>query len=242
MIKIAICEDEKLFRDRFVISIKYYLEEKGLSYRLDCYEKGEQLLEVNHKQYDILCLDVEIKNGMDGIALAKELRTEDSRGQIIFLTSHQEEAYKAFEVNAFRYLLKPLQDDVLYKTMDLVIQKIEEIKGNSIVLRVGQSFIKLQLQEIVYAETYKRKLKVITLQKEYIVDSTIGDIEEQLGEKNFFKPHKSFIINLGHIKEHNNDTITMQNGVIIPISRLKLSAFKQRFVGYLRGQENVGTY
>lgn len=235
LIKVAICEDEKVFRDTLEIILKYYLKEKNKSYILDCYERGEQLLESNHNQYNILFLDVEIKNGIDGIELAKRLRIENNTGEIIFLTSHQEEAYKAFEVNAFRYLLKPLQEDMLYKTMDLAIEKIEEIKKNYIILESGTSIIKLQLKDIIYIETYERKLKVHTLEKEYVIDYRLRDIEDKLRDKWFFRVHKSFLINLEHIKEHNDTNIIMQNGVVIYISRLKLQPFKQLFVGYLRG-------
>ncbi len=238
MIKLAICEDEKLFRVSLYKLLKTYLQEKGIAHIIDCYEKGEQLLEGHHKQYDILYLDVEIKDGMDGITLAKRLRQENNRGQIVFLTSHQEEAYKAFEVNAFRYLLKPLQQDKLYETMDLLIPKIKDIRDNEVIFKVNQGFIRLQLQEILYIETYERRLRVMAVDKEYRVDSQIGEIENQLKDRQFFRIHKSVLINLEHIKEHNNSTVIMRNGVMIPISRLKLSAFKQQFVAYLQGSDH----
>lgn len=234
------CEDEKIFKDEFESLIKHYFKTNRLLYRLDGYENGEQLLEVNHQQYDILYLDVGIKDGIDGITLAKKLRMEDNKGQIIFLTSHQADAYKAFEVNAFRYLLKPLNENVLHKTMDLVIKKIEEIKKNYIVLQVGQSFIKLQLQEILHIETYKRKLKVYTSQKEYLVDCTLSEVENELRDRGFFRTHKSFLINLEHVKEHNNNTAVMQSEIFIPISRLKLSTFKEEFIAYLKGKKDGG--
>lgn len=234
MIRLAICEDEKIFRERLKALIKVYLQVKDIPHIIDCYEKGEQLLETHHKQYDILYLDVEIKGGIDGITLAKRLRQENNRGQIVFLTSHQEEAYKAFEVEAFRYLLKPLQENILYETMDLLIRKIKDIQENEIIFKLIQGFIKLPTQEILYIETFERKLKVSTIEAEYMVDSKMGKIEIQLKNRCFCRIHRSVLINLMHIKEHNNSTVVMKNDQIIPISRLKLSDFKQQFVEYLK--------
>ena len=71
-----------------------------------------------------------------------------------------------------------------------------------------------------------------------MVDCVLGEIENQLRDRHFFRIHKSVLINLEHIKEHNSSTVTMKNAEVIPISRLKLSAFKQQFIGYFKERNN----
>lgn len=234
MIKIAICEDEKIFSEMLYKLLEEYLKLKGKDYLIDCYNKGEDLLQSDYDRYDIFCLDVEIRGGMSGIEVAKKIRGDNYRSEIIFTTSHKEEAYKAFEVNTLRYLLKPVQKEMLEGALDLALLKMKERESQVLVLSQGQKFIQIPHADILYFETIDRKIKVNTMKKSYIVDNKINDLEKQLSERYFFRVHKSYLVNLAYVKEHDQTTIIMQNGNAVYISRLKLKAFKERFVAYLR--------
>lgn len=240
VINVAVCEDEALFRDKLAGLIKEYFELLGAEYSLNVYKKGEELLKVNHDEYSILCLDVEIKDGMNGIELAKEIRKKNSTSQIIFITSHQEEAYKAFEVEAFRYLLKPVQKEVLFQTLDAMMQKIKKMQKQRIIFKSGQKFVQLHISEVIYIETVGRKLRVVTLKKDYLSDNKLREVEDQLNNEDFFRVHKSYIVHLAFVKEHDNNSIIMQNGDQVFISRLKLISFKKKFVAYLRKEKGGG--
>lgn len=234
MIRIAICEDEKIFRDHLIRLLKGYFEERKIEYAIDDFLRGEDLLKVPLNQYDIFCLDVAIQDGMSGIETAKEIREKTHTSDIIFTTSHQEEAYKAFEVNTLRYLLKPIQKDELEQTLDLALKRKEERESQFLVLNQGQKFIQIPLIDIVYFETQDRKIKVNTMKKPYIVDNKINELEKQLVDRNFFRIHKSYLINMVYIREHDQSTVTMQNGDVVYISRLKLKSFKEKFSAFLR--------
>ena len=234
MIRIAICEDEKIFRDNLIRLITEYFEEKGIEYFIDDFLRGEDLLKVSLEQYDIFCLDVAIQDGMSGIEVAKKIREKVHKSDIIFTTSHQEEAYKAFEVNTLRYLLKPVQRDELAEVLDLALKRKEERESQVLVLNQGQKFIQIPLVDILYFETLDRKLKVNTVNKPYIVDNKINELDKKLSERNFFRIHKSYLINMTYIREHDQTTVTMQNGDVVYISRLKLKAFKEKFSAFLR--------
>ena len=234
MIKIAICEDEKVFRDHLIRLMKNYFEQRNIQYFIDDFLRGEDLLKVDMVQYDIFCLDVAIQDGMSGIEIAKKIREKTHTSDIIFTTSHQEEAYKAFEVNTLRYLLKPIQGDELAETLELAIKRKEERESQVLVLNQGQKFLQVPLIDIMYFETLDRKLKVNGKKETYIVDNKINDLDSKLAERNFFRIHKSYLINLVYVRQHNQTSVTMQNGDVVYISRLKLKAFKEKFSAFIR--------
>ena len=238
MIKIAVCDDEEIFRQDLERLLEAYFSAKTKNYSIDYYTLGEDLLKADYTQYDIFCLDVEINGGMNGIELAKKIRQKNLRADIIFTTSHPEEAHYAFEVNALRYLLKPIQQEAFYKTLDLVLRRRKERAAKLVKLCQGQRFLQLPFSDVLYFETLDRKLKVHTTQKAYIVDNKINEVEKLLEDKCFFRIHKSYLINMAYVKEHDQTTITMQNGDIVYISRLRLKAFKEDFRSYLREAQN----
>ena len=97
MIKVAVCDDEEMFRQDLKRLLEGYLSSKTKNYTIEYYALGETLLKTDYAQYDIFCLDVEINGGMNGIELAKRIRQKNLRADIIFTTSHPEEAYCALK-------------------------------------------------------------------------------------------------------------------------------------------------
>ncbi|MHC1749953.1 MAG: LytR/AlgR family response regulator transcription factor [Cellulosilyticaceae bacterium] len=234
MFKIAVCEDEKIFQEYMIRLLEEYFEDVNKTFKVDRYSNGEALLSTNHTCYDIVFLDVEMYGYMDGITVARQLRKTGNHSQIIFITSHQEEAYKAFEVEAFRYLLKPINKKLLYETMGLLLQKCNMVEKEYIVFNHGKDLIRLNQEEVVYIETEKRRLKVCTKEDTYIVDNRINEVAKMLSSEMFFRAHKSYIINLSYIKEYTDDQVKLSNESIFYISRLKVPSFKKAFLDYLK--------
>ena len=231
--KIAICEDEKIF-GRFLREEieKYFLKQKkGVT--IEYYQTGNSLKESEYMDYELLFLDVDLQEKEDGITLARTLREQGYEGFIIFLTSHQEEAYKAFEVEAFRYLLKPVEKEVLEKALQDVLFQIEKKQTYRLCLKSGQTILQLRTEDILYIETFERKVKIHTEKKEYIVNEKIKELEVKIRDPYFFRIHKAFLVNFRYIQEHTDTSIVMMNGETLYISRLRLSAFKKAFMDYL---------
>lgn len=242
MIRIAICEDEKPLRVALTELLECYCEERGQTYQIDTYPIGEELLRQEGKQYDVIFLDIEMYGGANGIEIARALRQADYTGFIIFLTSHSEQVYEAFEVEAFRYLLKPIQQSILVKTMDIILKKMVENKKNKIVLTSGKEYIQLSSDDIIYIETEERKVKVHTFKENYKVDERINALEEKLSGMNFCRVHRSYLINLKYVESHKEDSVTLKSGEVVYVSRLKMTLFKKKFMDYLRSDMNVGEF
>lgn len=240
MFRVAVCDDEDFFRNQAGELLEEYFKLRGKECQIDYFTSGEELTKADYGNYNLFCLDVEMSNGMSGLEAAQFLRKNRVFTEIIFVTNHQEEAYRAFEVNAFRYLLKPVKKEVLFKTMDLVVKRKEERERHLLVLNQGQRFLQIVTDNILYFETVDRKLKVYTTQKTYLVDNKINEMDKQLSDRGFFRVHKSYLINLSYVQEYDQTTVTMLNNDVVYISRLKLKAFKENFLTYLRKEHRLG--
>ncbi|HAU85412.1 MAG TPA: hypothetical protein DCW90_07895 [Lachnospiraceae bacterium] len=240
MLKIAVCDDESFFREQAGAALEEYSRQRGIEFQIEYFSSGEELLQANCSEYGLFCLDVEMKDGISGLEVAQTLRRNRIFSEIIFVTNHQEEAYRAFEVSALRYLLKPIKLEQLFRTMDLIMKRREERERRLIVLNQGQKFLQVVCDNIIYCETIDRKLQVYTTQKTYLVDNKINEVDKQLSNRNFFRVHKSYLINLAYVQEHDQTTVTMLNGDVVYVSRLKLKAFKESFLAYLRKEHKLG--
>lgn len=240
MFRVFVCDDEESFRNDLRGLLEEYLKSCIKQYEIQYFSSAEEVLQANYEQCDVFCLDVELADGMNGIELAKKIRQKNYRAFIIFTTSHPENAYCAFEVDTFRYLLKPIQKEQLNKTFELILKRRKEQLSKLITLQQGKRFFRIPYSEILYFETVDRKLRTVTTGKEYILDNKINEVDKMVAEKNFFRIHKSYLINLAYVKEYDQATVTMQNGDVVYMSRLRLKDFKESFRTYLKEEHKLG--
>ncbi|HBG0493967.1 TPA: two-component system response regulator RgbR, partial [Clostridioides difficile] len=124
MIKIAVCEDEKETQLLIEDYLENILKDISIEYEIQKYISGEELLESNLKDIDILLLDIKMEklNGMD---TARKIREVDNEMEIIFVTSLIDYVQEGYEVRAYRYLLKPIELEELKKHVLTCIKDIE---------------------------------------------------------------------------------------------------------------------
>ena len=158
--KIAVCEDEKIFRDRLVTMIEEFYHSIDVIVEefpsgealLKRYARGEQLPE-----YEIVFLDIEM-NRIDGLQTAKQIRAYGGKEKIIFVTSHTEFAMQGYEVEAFRFLQKPIQYEKLKETL----QELENRKNKEKVmwLHTCEEDVAVQISSIVYIEADRKSTRL----------------------------------------------------------------------------------
>lgn len=235
--KICVCDKNQRSVSEIEGKIRAYLEKNILHLELICMRSSEELLSSNCKDIDLLILSTEFED-INGIDVARKFRTKNATCEIIFISEDPLKARYAFEVDALRYLMKPVNDDELDEALDIAISRIEHRASKLLKLKQGQRVLQLQIDDIIYFETLDRKLKVNTKDKVYLVDNKINDLEKRLENQGFFRIHKSYLINLALIKEYDQNSVTMQNGEIAYISRLKSKIFKTQYQSYIESKYN----
>lgn len=122
-LKAAICDDEKTFHKEISKLVRKYSIARNIEIYTDCYEDGESLL-LSENEYDIIFLDYQME-GINGIETAEKLRGANNDSVIIFISAYPAAALDAYEVDTFRYLLKPVDESILFKALDSYLKSID---------------------------------------------------------------------------------------------------------------------
>ncbi|CEP40396.1 LytR/AlgR family response regulator transcription factor [Paraclostridium sordellii] len=227
MIKIAICEDEKEQQDLLKTHINQIFKDLPIKYSLYTFNSGEELLKNYPKDIDIFLIDIQL-NEINGMDTARKIRETDNKAEIIFITSLIEYALEGYEVRAYRYLIKPVKYDDLKMHILNCIKEID-IKNRHIIIKEQGNRIKLDISEITYIEVQKENITIHTLNKIYEIKGTMNNIEKEINCSRFYRCHKSFLVNLEHIKSIKQYIAVLENSEEVPISRYRFKDTKDRF-------------
>lgn len=247
-----VVDDEMPARDEII----YLLNEIGGVEILGEASNGENALNlVKNRKPDIVFLDINM-SGMDGFDIVDEILRLNYSPLIVFVTAYDQYAIKAFEINAIDYILKPIKKERLDKTIKrikfLLTNDIERLNNESklkqLFKKINQSrdkvnricvyqngkYIPLNPREILYITTIGRNTIIRSKAGQFTTNHTLAEMEEKLSDYNFFRSHRSYLINLDEVKEiHNWFNGTFQivlNGVEdikVAVSRNKASEFKE---------------
>lgn len=227
MIKIGICDDEKIFREQVKKLLEQFLEKAGIKYELYEYESGIDFLE-QREEIQLLILDIEME-GMSGIQLKDVLqRTDDVK--IIFVTSHVEGMSEAFGKNVYGFLEKPVDADKLEKYLARICDDLKEER--IVVVKGVQGEIAVKEKDIFYFVSDNKYSRMVGKDGKSFCDMGLQQLEEALGEKSFFRCHKSYLVNLGNIADIKQG-IRLKNGESIPVSRRKVKELKDAYRDYI---------
>ncbi len=232
MIHIAICDDEKYMSDHIRAMASDFFRKKNREIQLRTFLSGEDLLNYDG-QIDILFLDIQMK-GMDGLETARKLRADKFRGFLIFITVLKEMVFQSFEVQAYDYLVKPVDEKQFGKTMERLYTSMQNASEDSLLVQQGYERRIVPKDEIVFCEIIDRKI-YLNLTSGEVVDyyERIENLESKL-DSHFFRCHRSYLINLKHLKGYKNGTAYMDNGKEVPVSRLRSKEFSGVVLQYMK--------
>ena len=229
--KIAICDDEVRGRER----IRTLLE-KEFSQAQTCeFDSGMELIKSVEKGYqpDIVLLDIAMQ-GMDGMETARRLK-ELSDAILIFVTGVKEQVFEAFDVGAFHYLMKPVDQDKITDVLKRAMQEVEKRKTapRYMLIKAEGGHHRVPVDDILYAENNGRKviLHMKTGTLEYY--ERMNHLEEVLGE-GFYRCHRGYLVALSAISGYDHDSITVGQGDKIYLAKQKYGEFVKLYCRFLK--------
>ena len=243
MIKIAFCDDDMEVLHQMNELLDRYRVEWNEDITYAAFQSPFELLTEIEKgiRPDILFLDV-VMPGQNGMDVAKEIRQYDTNMKIIFLTSSPEFAVESYSVGAYFYQLKPIWEESFFRLMDAVLVECEKKKKNSLILRSKDGITRIDLQQLEYCEVLGRK-HLFHLENGAVLESagSLDDLAGQLMQySNFFRPHRSFLVNMEYIQNISSRSIKMVNDAEIPIPHGKCSEIKNTYMEYaFNGEQAV---
>lgn len=243
MIKIAFCDDDMEVLHQMNELLDRYRVERNEDITYAAFQSPFELLTEIEKgiRPDILFLDV-VMPGQNGMDVAKEIRQYDTNMKIIFLTSSPEFAVESYSVGAYFYQLKPIWEESFFRLMASVLSECEKKKKNSLILRSKDGITRIDLQQLEYCEVLGRKL-LFHLENGAVLEGagSLDDLAGQLMQySNFFRPHRSFLVNMEYIQNISSRSIKMVNDAVIPIPHGKCSEIKNTYMEYaFNGEQAV---
>ncbi|MGL5378835.1 LytR/AlgR family response regulator transcription factor [Clostridium sp.] len=231
ILSVAICEDEMFHRKVLANNISKILDKKEIRYKLLEYGSGEELFKDESNKVDILFLDICL-DGISGMEVARTIRESNSRIKVIFTTCMKEYVFEAYEVNAYRYLVKPIEYELLEKyLLDCAYEILN--RNNRVVIKCKNDVFVLDLDEILYVEVIRKHVTIYTDQKNYTIEISLKKIQEYLKDCKFFRCHHSYIVNLEKVEQIKSNNILVIKEYEIYVSRSNIKELQLRLASIL---------
>ena len=244
MIQIGFCDDDLSILSELRVLLDRYRVERNVEIASAAFQSPLELLTEIERgtRFDILLLDV-MMPGENGIDTAREIRRYDQSVKIIFLTSSAEFAVESYTVEAYFYQLKPIWEDSFYRVMDAVLDACQKEQNDSLILRCKTGITRVELKKLEYCEVIHRTL-LLHLSSGKLLESSgsLDELSRQLaGYGCFYRPHRSYLVNLDYVQNLSYRAITLACLAEIPIPRGKYNEVKAAFLDYAfqKGQVTV---
>ncbi len=187
----------------------------------------------NDENYDLIFMDIEL-NTITGIIIGTKIRNELENyiSKIVFITSVEGYQNQLFDIQPFGYIKKPVDKDQVVKYVKLCLKVLDKEKV-VFKYRLGHEFKQVEVKKILCFENRLRKVRITTCDFSDEFYGTIKDVKKHLPE-NFILVHASFIVNLKYIKTVLKDSVILQNGSIVPVSKSNLKELRKQLVKEVR--------
>lgn len=237
-LQVGICEDDDTQRKNLRLLVQEWSIKKGLKLSFSLFRDCESCwFEWSERMdLDVLLLDIDLGSGcLNGMELARKIREKDKRVKIIFITALAEYMSQGYDVNAFHFLIKPIDAYKLTQVLDNALEKIEK-QENYLLLENETRTQLIPMSHILYVEAFSHSI-VIYLYEDgkirFIEEKTgMKEIEGRLPQNVFFRCHRSYLVSLMHIRRIQKNQVLLRGDVNLPISRTREKALYLAFLEY----------
>ncbi len=228
--KITILENDKNELDYLKSKIEGWSRKTGTVIEISEFESGEAYFSKrvsSSEESTVVFLDIQMGK-MSGIDVAEQLRKENYKGFILFLTAFREYVFRGYDVHALNYLLKPVQEKVLEACLDEIAS---ESSKQSYLFRVGHDTFLIPYADIISITSSGHNVDILTTTKCHSQYTSLNNIITYL-PKEFIRVHRGHIVNLSHIRKVSGQTITLSNRTTLQIGRNYYKEFIKSFSDY----------
>lgn len=234
MMKIAVCDDEANAR-AYLVSL---IGAQSCPCEVVEYASAAECLG-DRRDIDLLFLDIALApGGPDGMALARGIRERAWKTQpaIVFVTGYERYVFDAFDVGAFQYLLKPVNEEKFAQVFARAVEQIEAARGKpvrALTLQSANTSRTIPLDSIRYIESSNHKVVLHLKDGEFACYAKIRDLELELQDQ-FFRIHKGYLVNLAYVEGYSRTEMTLANGEKLLISKYKYQDFVKAYLRFLK--------
>ena len=232
-LQIAICDD--LEEERVILSrmLRNYARRQGLSLQVHFFVSGEELLQSVRRANacQVLFLDIYMP-GISGVETARRLRAAGYGASIVFATTSTDHGVDSFEVRASDYLVKPFRQEEVDRALDWCLEHMPEPLRSLSVYAEGETQ-EFPLASVLYIEVLGHQSHIHTLRQTVVVRKSLDNLERAVDSPDFFRCHRSFLVNLNHAERIESSDFLMSDGARIPISSANLPRARDTFLDWV---------
>lgn len=243
-IRIAIVEDETLHAELLEKHIESWKQQRDTAARVQRFCHAQAFFFAwEEETYDMIFLDIQMP-GIDGMETARKIREKDDKVRLVFTTGISDYLQEGYEVEALRYLLKPIARDKVWECLDKLLQEPRE--APQLLFHTEEGVVKLQEQDIEYFEA-RGHYTICRLQPGKRVSGQIGGSAEELqlresfsgicdrlAQRPFIRCHRSYLCHIVHIHRVEKTELLLESGNRIPVSRRMYETVVKAFIAYFR--------
>ena len=233
MLRFILCDDDEVQLDEIAGFIRQWADTNKINVEISQFTSGKAVLEQFQPQRnDIVICDIMMPD-MDGLTLANSLRSLRPDFHIIFMSSSKDFALQAYDAHPYGYLVKPCSYEAFSALLGNLMQKV---RMHTLSVYSGHETYKLPITDISFVEATNRQT-VFNMKdgRSIATRDTLASIQDVLLKyPAFFKPHRSYIINLQYVEHFNSKEISMKNSAcLIPIARGLDKEFKEKYFQFM---------
>lgn len=232
--RVALVDDEAVQIDLLKKQFDEYAKLNNLMIHYVTFDSAEAFLFhfEEDKAIDLLVLDIEM-GGMNGMELAQLLRKENQDLKLLFVTGYTDYMADGYEVSAMDYILKPVNKAKLYRVLDRFRKSVPRTE-ETLVIETVDEMVKINQSDIMYLEADGHRTMVRLTTKTYEAVDGIGSFKGKLPTDFFIQTHRSYLVNLKHIKKITKKDIYMDDDSLVPVSRRLYKKVNEAFIHYFK--------
>lgn len=226
--RIALCDGNAASLKNTKKIIYEYANLRGIELLAEEYCSGSKLLE-NAEEYTLIILDYKLRD-INGLETARRLRKKNPACAIIFLSAYTGFILDSFEVAPYRFLLKPLNRDILFAALD------DFFKGNSenrpLWVKDGVDTFCLNTGEIIYLEADNKNCYISLRDKKIRCHKTMARVYGALPKRNFGRINRAYVVNFNYISSYSSENVILRNGERLHVGRSYFKSFREEYKSF----------
>lgn len=235
MLNILICDDDANMLASIRVIVESVLKEAGEGAKIHTLSDAASISDQILSGCDIALLDIDFDGAAcTGMDIARRIRKLGADTVILFVTNFIEYAPSGYEVRAFRYILKRDLNADLKAALPLALKQLNQ---ETLPIQVNGEIIKIPLEDILYLEVQQHNVTVVTRtvrpdhkQREYDFYGSLSELEERLEPLGFLRIHKSYLVNMKHLKKFQCREAMLDNGMTLRVGEKSYAENKQKFL------------